>query len=99
MRTETMEVNKTKEETPVAIRVLSWVLRLTAAIILLQTLYFKFTGAPESVYIFTKVHAEPWGRIGSGVMELVASISLLTPPLTRLGALPAARASRGAVLR
>ena len=34
--------------------VVGWVLRLVAAVILLQTLFFKFTGAPESVYIFTK---------------------------------------------
>src|ERR1051325_2695639 len=47
-----------------------WILRVVAAVILLQTLYFKFSGAPESVYIFTKVHAEPWGRIGSGVIQL-----------------------------
>ena len=44
-------------------------LRLLAAAILLQTLYFKFTGAEESVYIFSTLGAEPWGRIGSGVVE------------------------------
>ncbi len=88
--------NRVELSTPV--KVLSWVLRITAAIILLQTLYFKFTGAPESVYIFTKVHAEPWGRIGSGVMELVASILLLTSRFTWLGALLAAGATAGAIL-
>ena len=81
-----------------AVKVVSWILRITAAIILLQTLYFKFTGAPESVYIFTKVHAEPWGRIGSGVMELIASILLLTPRYTWLGSLLAAAATAGAIL-
>ena len=80
------------------VKVLSWILRITAGVILLQTLYFKFTGAPESVYIFTRVHAEPWGRIGSGVMELVASILLLTPRFTWLGALLAAGATAGAIL-
>ncbi len=54
-----------------------WVLRLIPAIILLQTLFFKFTGAEESVYIFTTLGVEPWGRIGSGVMELIAGILLL----------------------
>ena len=53
----------------------SWVLQLVVAAILLQTLFFKFTGAPESVYIFSTLGAEPWGRIGSGVVELVAAIS------------------------
>src|ERR1700747_391661 len=85
-------------KTTVTIAVLSWVLRITATIILLQTLFFKFTAAPESVYIFTKVHAEPWGRIGSGVMELVAAILLLTPRYTWLGSVLAAGATAGAIL-
>lgn len=67
-------------------RIISWICRLAAAVILLQTLFFKFTGAPESVYIFTKVGLEPWGRIGSGVVELIAAILILTPRLTWLGA-------------
>ena len=46
--------------------VLSWILQIAVAVVLLQTLFFKFTGAAESVYIFTKLGAEPWGRIGSG---------------------------------
>src|SRR5882724_3787109 len=75
-----------KMKTTVTITVLSWVLRITAAIILLQTLFFKFTAAPESVYIFTKVGAEPWGRIGSGVVELVAAILLLVPRTAWVGA-------------
>lgn len=45
---------------------LEWLLRIAVAVILLQTLFFKFTGAKESVYIFTTLGAEPWGRIGSG---------------------------------
>jgi hypothetical protein len=64
---------------------LSWGLRIIAAIILLQTLFFKFTAAPESVYIFTRVGAEPWGRIGSGIFELIAAILLLTSRYTWLG--------------
>jgi uncharacterized membrane protein YphA (DoxX/SURF4 family) len=63
-----------------------WILRLVAAYILLQTLRFKFGAAEESVYIFTKVGMEPWGRIGSGVVELVASILLLIPRTTAYGA-------------
>ena len=61
-------------------------LRLVAAAILLQTLFFKFTRAPESVYIFTTLGAEPWGRWFSGVAELVASILLLVPRTQVLGA-------------
>lgn len=61
-------------------------LRLLAAGILLQTLYFKFTGAPESRYIFSTLGLEPWGRWLSGVAELVASILLLIPATQLLGA-------------
>jgi len=61
-------------------------LRLLAAIILLQTLFFKFSGAEESVYIFSKLGMEPWGRIGTGIVELVASILLLVPRTTAFGA-------------
>ena len=64
----------------------SWIARIIAAAILLQTLFFKFTAAPESVYIFTKVGAEPWGRIGSGVVELIAAMLLLVPRSAWLGA-------------
>jgi putative oxidoreductase len=66
--------------------ILSWVLRGIAAVILLQTLFFKFSGAKESVYIFTAVGMEPWGRIGSGVVELIASILLLVPRTVVYGA-------------
>jgi hypothetical protein len=65
----------------------SWLLRGTGAAILLQTLFFKFTGAPESVYIFTTLGIEPWGRIGSGLVELVSSILLLVPGTVVYGAL------------
>src|SRR5207244_5674778 len=66
--------------------IIAWICRVAAAVILLQTLFFKFTAAPESVYIFTKVGLEPWGRIGSGVAELVAAILILIPRTTWLGA-------------
>src|SRR5262249_15244772 len=66
--------------------VASWILRGVAAVILLQTLFFKFTGARESVYIFSTLGMEPWGRIGSGVAELIASILLLYPRTVVYGA-------------
>ena len=78
--------------------VTSWVLQLLAAGILLQTLYFKFTGAEESVYIFTTVGAEPWGRIGSGVVELIAAVLLLAPGTTTAGAIIAAGVMAGAIM-
>src|SRR6516164_1920757 len=78
--------------------VFGWILRLAAAGILLQTLFFKFTAAPESVYIFTKVGLEPWGRIGSGVVELIAALLILSPRLTWLGSTIAIGVMAGAIL-
>lgn len=75
----------------------TWVLRLLAAIILLQTLFFKFTAAEESVYIFTQIGMEPWGRIGIGVMELIAALLILYPKTTPLGALLAVGLMAGAI--
>lgn len=77
---------------------LSWILQLAAAGILLQTLFFKFTGAEESVYIFTALGLEPWGRIGSGVVELIAAVLLLVPATTTVGALLAMGVMAGAIM-
>lgn len=91
--------------------VFSWACRIVAAIILLQTLFFKFTGAPESVYIFTKlgtfIHGyipfasistvEVSGRIGSGIMELIAAVLLLTPNFVWAGSVLAMAATIGAI--
>jgi len=63
-----------------------WALRILAAFLLLQTLFYKFTGAEESIYIFSTLGMEPWGRIGSGVLELIASILILYPRTTFFGA-------------
>jgi uncharacterized membrane protein YphA (DoxX/SURF4 family) len=79
-------------------RIVSWICRIAAAVILLQTLFFKFTGAEESVYIFTKVGLEPWGRYGSGVAELIASVLLLTPRFVWAGALLAFSVMAGAIV-
>jgi uncharacterized membrane protein YphA (DoxX/SURF4 family) len=78
--------------------VVSWIARIAVAVILLQTLFFKFTAAPESVYIFTKVGAEPWGRIGSGIVELIAAILLLVPRTAWLGAGIAMGVMAGAIV-
>ncbi len=67
--------------------IFTWLLRIIAAVILLQTLYFKFTAHPDSVALFTELGMEPWGRIGTGVMELIAGILLLIPRTTLVGAI------------
>jgi uncharacterized membrane protein YphA (DoxX/SURF4 family) len=64
-----------------------WIVKLIAVVILVQTLYFKFTEAEESVYIFSTLGMEPYGRIGSGVVELIASVLILIPRTTLFGAL------------
>ena len=68
-------------------KVISWITASIAAVIMLQTLYFKFSAAPERVYIFSTLSLEPWGRIGSGVGELIASVLILIPSLRWSGAL------------
>lgn len=67
-------------------RIISWILQLIAAAILAQTLFFKFNGAPESKFIFTTLGVEPWGRVATGLAELVAVVLLLIPRLAVLGA-------------
>ena len=78
--------------------ILQWVLRFIAAIIMLQTLYFKFSGAEESVYIFTQMGIEPWGRYVTGIAELIASILILYKPLTAFGSLMAVGIMSGALV-
>jgi len=68
-------------------KTLIWIVRIVAAAILLQTLYFKFTGAEESVYIFSTLGMEPYGRIGSGIGELIAAVLILVPRTTLIGAI------------
>jgi hypothetical protein len=94
-----------------AVLVFSWACRIIGALILLQTLFFKFTAAPESVYIFTKLGTfthtyvpfasistvEVSGRIGSGIMELIAAVLLLTPRFVWAGAALAIAATGGAI--
>ena len=77
---------------------LKWLFRVVASVILFQTLYFKFTGAPESVYIFDTLGAGAAGRIGSGVIELIVGLLILTPSFSRLGSFGAVGVMMGAIL-
>ena len=74
-----------------------WIVKLVAVVILVQTLYFKFSGAEESVYIFSTLGVEPYGRIGSGIIELIASILILIPRTTLLGAIVGMSTMVGAI--
>ena len=75
----------------------SWILQIIAAAILAQTLFFKFSGAVESKYIFTTLGAEPWGRVATGCAELVAVGLLLAPRTVTLGALLSLGLMSGAI--
>lgn len=78
--------------------ILSWLFRIAAAIILLQTLYFKFTAHPESVELFTKLGVEPWGRVGTGVIELITGVLLLIPATAFVGGFLGMGLMAGAIL-
>ena len=81
--------------------IISWAARIVVAVILLQTLFFKFTGAEESKYIFSTLlgpDLEALGRIGSGVVELIAAILLVTPRTAWLGALLSLGTISGAIM-
>ncbi len=80
------------------VNIFYWILRVVAAFIMLQTLFFKFTGAPESIYIFETVGLEPFGRYASGIAELIASVLLLIPRTTWLGAIIALGVMSGAIM-
>lgn len=79
MNTQSAELSK-----PATIT--SWIFQVIAAVIMLQTLFFKLTGAPETIHIFTTIGAEPVGRYGSAVAELIAGILLLWPRFSWAGA-------------
>jgi len=68
-------------------KLISWTGQIVVATILAQSLFFKFSGAPEAVHIFTALGVEPWGRIGVGLVELVTVLLLLTPRGAATGAL------------
>jgi hypothetical protein len=79
-------------------RIASWICRVIAAGIMIETLFFKFTGAEESVYIFSKMHTEPWWRYGQGIWELIASVCLLIPRLGWAGGILTTGAMGAAIL-
>ncbi|MEO1262785.1 MAG: DoxX family protein [Bacteroidota bacterium] len=78
-------------------KIFAWIVRLAVAIILLQTLFFKFTAAPESVYIFEQTGLGAPGRIGSGIAELIAAILILIPSKSWMGAVMALGIISGAI--
>ncbi|MEO8084864.1 MAG: DoxX family protein [Ardenticatenales bacterium] len=60
-------------------RYVLWAAQIVAAVLMGQTLFFKFTSDPSAVKLFTTLGVEPWGRYGTGVLELIAVVLLLVP--------------------
>jgi putative oxidoreductase len=79
-------------------KLVDWIARIVAALVLLQTLFFKFQGAEESVFIFSQLGVEPWGRYASGFLELAASILILAPRTVWMGCLLGLGLMSGAIL-
>lgn len=77
--------------------IFSWILRLTVAVILLQTLYFKFTAHPDSVHIFSALGIEPWGRIGLGIVELITAALIFVSRFKVIGMLSSLGIILGAI--
>lgn len=77
--------------------IIKWIFRIVASAILLQTLFFKFSGAEESIYIFYTLEIEPNGRIGSGIAELIVAVLILIPKTTWIGALGGIGIMAGAI--
>jgi len=78
-------------------KVFFWGIRIIPTLILWQTLYFKFNGAEESIYIFTTMGLEPWGRYLTGIGELIAGLAIITPRYSWKGAVLAAGLMAGAI--
>lgn len=65
--------------------VLAWAAQLTVAVILAQTLVFKFTYAPETRYIFEPRGGRPAATL-VGLAELACVVLLLVPRTAAVGA-------------
>ncbi len=76
---------------------ISWIAQIIAAVILGQSLFFKFAGAPEAVQLFTALGVEPWGRLAVGTFELVVVVLLLVPRTAAIGAIAAMGLMVGAI--
>nr|WP_294926075.1 DoxX family protein [uncultured Flavobacterium sp.] len=78
-------------------KIIKWIFRIVASGILLQTLFFKFSGAEESIYIFSTLGIEPYGRISTGIAELIVAVLILIPKTTWIGALGGIGIMAGAI--
>jgi putative oxidoreductase len=73
-----------------------WAVQILVAVILAQTLFFKFTYASETQVIFANRGGRP-AATALGVIELICAILLLTPRGSALGALVSLAVTSGAI--
>ncbi len=85
-------------------RIILWALSAYIAIVFVQSLFFKFTGSEESIFIFSTLRAwsgidlfEPAGRWVIGICELIASVLLFLPRTRIFGATMAIGIMTGAI--
>ena len=64
-----------------------WICRIVATLILLFTFYYKITGSPESVHVFSEADMEPYGRYSVAIAEFVAAMLIIIPRTSLAGAL------------
>ncbi len=81
-----------------AATIVSWILQIIVAFILGQTLFFKLTGAPETIALFEVLGAEPMGRYATAIAELVCVVLLLVPKTSVLGAIASVGVISGAIM-
>lgn len=81
-----------------------WGLSAYIAFVFVQSLFFKFTGSVESIFIFSTLRAwsgidlfEPAGRWIIGICELIASVLLFLPRTRIFGAAMAIGIMTGAI--
>jgi len=78
-------------------RTIEMLLRIVTAIILIQTLHFKFSGHPQAVHIFSTIGMEPWGRYGIGTIELITGILFFLPNYWKIASIITAGLMVGAI--
>lgn len=77
---------------------INFIIRFIVAVILLQSLYFKFSAHPQAVHIFSTLGVDPWGRYLLGGAELLIGLGLLIPKTAVLTLFSAIGLMIGAVM-
>ncbi len=79
-------------------KAISWIAQIIAAVIMGQTLFYKFTGHPQTLEIFQEELNMPNGHYIIGALELLACILLILPQSVVYGAILGAGLMTGAII-